>query len=178
MRSTGAQLCAGTQAATAVTQELDSHNAEHAEYWGALAVVADAELAEAQRQDDADRARMRGEAPPADARAGAEAGLHGAVDADIHLMLAGAPAGEGAPCMYGGAGMCCRAGSVGQLRQSHVICIFYRPSGACAYCYSLLRPSCYAAVLALSRDTSAGCSHAPCRRGACTAYMVPGQNTP
>lgn len=71
-------------------QELDNKNAEHAEYWAALAVVAEAELAEAQRQDDADRARLRGEAPALDDRAGAEAGLHTAVDADIHLMLAGA----------------------------------------------------------------------------------------
>ena len=99
-------------------QELDSHNAEHAEYWGALAVVADAELAEAQRQDDADRARMRGEAPPSDARVGAEAGLHGAVDADIHLMLAGAPADEGALCACPRlVSMCCKAGAVGQQRQ-------------------------------------------------------------
>lgn len=87
------------QAARAAAQELDSRNAEHAEYWAALATVAEAELAAAQRQDDADRARLRGEAPPADDHAGGEAGLHGAVDADIHLMLAGAfppraPCGE------------------------------------------------------------------------------------
>jgi hypothetical protein len=64
--------------------------------------VAEAELAAAQRQDDADRARLRGEAPPADDRAGGEAGLHGAVDADIHLMLAGAfpPRAPRGACMH------------------------------------------------------------------------------
>ena len=100
-----------------IMQELDSHNAEHAEYWGALALVADAELAEAQRQDDADRARMRGEAPPPDARAGAEAGLHGAVDADIHLMLAGAPADETVSWVRPAGSVRCSAEAVGSLQR-------------------------------------------------------------
>jgi hypothetical protein len=73
-------------------QALDCKEPEHADFWGALAVVAEAEVAEAARQDEADRARLRGErnvgepdeAPPR------EAGLNAAVDTDIHLLLAGA----------------------------------------------------------------------------------------
>jgi Conserved mid region of cactin len=53
-----------------------------------MAVVAEHELVLAKRQDAADRAHVRGEAPPdADTH---EAGLHSSIDRDVQLMLAGA----------------------------------------------------------------------------------------
>lgn len=59
---------------------------EHVRFWKAMVVVAEHELAEATRQEEIDRARVRGEAPPAHVR---EAGLHGSVDAEVQALIAG-----------------------------------------------------------------------------------------
>jgi hypothetical protein len=68
-------------------QALDGKDPEHKAFWEALSVVADAELKEAVRQEEADRARLRGESAP-DAE-GDRGTLHSAVDTDIHILLAG-----------------------------------------------------------------------------------------
>lgn len=70
-------------------QALDSKDPQHREFWDAMALVAEVELKEAQRQDEADRARLRGEPEPEDRHA-SELGLHSAVDRDINLLLSGA----------------------------------------------------------------------------------------
>lgn len=70
-------------------QDLDVHETEHVEFWGAMRIVADHELGEARRQEEIDRARVRGEAlaPHLVSR---EAGWHASIDADVSVMLAGA----------------------------------------------------------------------------------------
>ncbi|KAK9806113.1 hypothetical protein WJX72_002023 [[Myrmecia] bisecta] len=68
--------------------ELDVHNTEHVEFWKAIDTVCTAELQEAIRQDEIDRARMRGEPPPAKYLK-RETGVHGSVHADVQMMLAG-----------------------------------------------------------------------------------------
>lgn len=69
-------------------QALDGKDAQHREFWDAMAVVAEVEHKEAVRQEEADRARLRGEPEP-DHLQGGELGLHSAVDTDIHLLLSG-----------------------------------------------------------------------------------------
>ncbi|KAL6226591.1 hypothetical protein ACLB2K_000553 [Fragaria x ananassa] len=51
-------------------------------FWKALLVVCDSELVEARRKDAADRARVRGEEPPAERK-----GLHSSVEADVKAVL-------------------------------------------------------------------------------------------
>lgn len=69
-------------------QELDSKDEEHAEFWKAMMVVCNAELELVERQDEIDRARMRGERPASVLMAG-EIGVHASIDTEIHAMLAG-----------------------------------------------------------------------------------------
>ena len=70
-------------------QALDSEDPQHSAWWDALSVVGAAELAVATAQDEADRARLRGEAPPP-LQSTRAAGLHSAIDDDVHAMLGGA----------------------------------------------------------------------------------------
>ena len=58
------------------------------EFWEALRLIADLELAEATKQDKLDWARLRGEKIPAEYRT-QRSGVHEAVDKDIQHMLAG-----------------------------------------------------------------------------------------
>ena len=71
-----------------LSQELDSQDPMHKEFWDALMVIAEVELQEAVKQDELDWARLRGEAIPAKYSV-KEAGLHEAVDSDVQMMLAG-----------------------------------------------------------------------------------------
>ncbi|KAL5545984.1 hypothetical protein UlMin_005671 [Ulmus minor] len=68
--------------------DLDRATPTHIEYWEALMVVCDWELAEARKKDALDRARVRGERPPAELLA-EERGLHPSVEADIKKLLEG-----------------------------------------------------------------------------------------
>lgn len=74
-------------------QELDVQEREHADYWSALAIICQAEEAIAARQDEIDRARLRGDPPPP-APKNHERGLHGAVAADLEIQLAGKSHGQ------------------------------------------------------------------------------------
>ncbi|CAF2310172.1 unnamed protein product [Brassica napus] len=69
---------------------LDSDRATptRVQYWEALIVVCDWELAEARKRDALDRARVRGEEPPAELLA-QERGLHAGVEADVRKLLDG-----------------------------------------------------------------------------------------
>ncbi|KAI4300384.1 hypothetical protein L6164_033770 [Bauhinia variegata] len=68
--------------------DLDRATPTHVEYWEALLVVCDWELAEARKKDALDRARVRGEEPPAELLA-EERGLHSNVEADVKVLLQG-----------------------------------------------------------------------------------------
>ncbi|KAI9122246.1 hypothetical protein K1719_006935 [Acacia pycnantha] len=68
--------------------DLDRETPTHVEYWEALLVVCDWELAEARKKDALDRARVRGEAPPAELLAEGR-GLHASVEADVKNLLQG-----------------------------------------------------------------------------------------
>ena len=68
--------------------ELDALDSSHVPFWRALAVVTDHELATAVKQDEIDRARVRGLPIPAKYLI-REAGWHESLDADVALMLAG-----------------------------------------------------------------------------------------
>ncbi|KAJ1382234.1 Cactin, central domain [Sesbania bispinosa] len=68
--------------------DLDRATPTHVEYWEALLVVCDWELAEARKKDALDRARVRGEEPPAELLA-EERGLHSSVEADVKKLLEG-----------------------------------------------------------------------------------------
>ena len=69
-------------------QELDTQEPQHVEFWEALRLIADLELADAIKQDKLDWARLRGEDVPAEYRS-QRVGVHEAVDTDIQHMLAG-----------------------------------------------------------------------------------------
>ena len=73
-------------------QDLDVHEPQHVDFWAAMRTVADHELGEARRQEQIDRARVRGEAP-APHLVQREAGWHASIDADVTVMLAGTPIG-------------------------------------------------------------------------------------
>jgi hypothetical protein len=77
-------------------QELDSKDEEHAAWWDSLVIVCDQELSMASRQQDADRARLRGYDQP-EVRRLREVGVHSAVDAQISELLSGTPPPP--PCM-------------------------------------------------------------------------------
>ena len=70
-------------------QGMDNKEQEHRDWWAALLTVCEAELTEAIRQDEIDRARHRGEPPPPSAMRPREAGVHVSVEQDIHAFLAG-----------------------------------------------------------------------------------------
>ncbi len=71
------------------SQDLDRHEPQHVDFWQAMALVAEHELQEAERQEEIDRARVRGEEPPPHLTR-REAGWHASIDADVSAMLAGA----------------------------------------------------------------------------------------
>ncbi|XP_030534300.1 cactin [Rhodamnia argentea] len=66
--------------------DLDTETPTHVEYWKALLVVCDWELAEARKKDALDRARVRGEEPPAELLA-EERGIHSRIEADVRDYL-------------------------------------------------------------------------------------------
>ncbi|XP_027349520.1 cactin-like [Abrus precatorius] len=68
--------------------DLDRATPTHVQYWEALLVVCDWELAEAQKKDALDRARVRGEEPPAELLA-EERGLHSSIVPDVKRLLQG-----------------------------------------------------------------------------------------
>ncbi|KAL5983163.1 hypothetical protein ACLOJK_017246 [Asimina triloba] len=68
--------------------DLDRATPTHVEFWEAMMVVCDWELAEARKRDAIDRARVRGEEPPAEVLA-EERGLHASVEADVKNLLEG-----------------------------------------------------------------------------------------
>ncbi|XP_014513749.1 cactin [Vigna radiata var. radiata] len=68
--------------------DLDRATPTHVEYWEALLLVCDWELAEARKKDAIDRARVRGEEPPPELLA-EERGLHYSVEPDVKRLLQG-----------------------------------------------------------------------------------------
>lgn len=68
--------------------ELDRATPTHIEYWEALMLVCNWEIAEARKRDALDRARVRGEEPPAELLA-EERGLHASIDEDVRSLLQG-----------------------------------------------------------------------------------------
>ncbi|ESW34818.1 hypothetical protein PHAVU_001G184000 [Phaseolus vulgaris] len=68
--------------------DLDRATPTHVEYWEALLLVCDWELAEVRKKDALDRARVRGEEPPSDLLA-EERGLHSSVEPDVKRLLLG-----------------------------------------------------------------------------------------
>ncbi|KAK9921106.1 hypothetical protein M0R45_029633 [Rubus argutus] len=67
---------------------LDRATPTHIEYWEALLVVCDWELSEARKKDALDRARVRGEEPPAELLA-EQRGMHSSIEADVKNLLEG-----------------------------------------------------------------------------------------
>ncbi|GLJ21491.1 hypothetical protein SUGI_0396890 [Cryptomeria japonica] len=68
--------------------ELDRATPTHIEYWEALMLVCNWEIAEARKRDALDRARVRGEEPPAELLA-EERGLHASIDEEVRSLLQG-----------------------------------------------------------------------------------------
>ncbi|XP_057983115.1 splicing factor Cactin [Malania oleifera] len=68
--------------------DLDRETPTHVEYWEALLVVCDWELAEARKKDALERARVRGEEPPSQLLA-EERGLHSSIEVDVKNLLQG-----------------------------------------------------------------------------------------
>ncbi|GKV10194.1 hypothetical protein SLEP1_g21599 [Rubroshorea leprosula] len=68
--------------------DLDRATPTHVEYWEALMVVCNWELAEARKKDALDRARVRGERPPAELLV-EERGLHSSIETDVSNLLEG-----------------------------------------------------------------------------------------
>ncbi|KAK9061296.1 hypothetical protein SSX86_018476 [Deinandra increscens subsp. villosa] len=68
--------------------DLDRGTPTHIQYWEALVVVCEWELAEARKKETLDRARVRGEAPPAEVVA-EERGMHSSIEADVKKLLEG-----------------------------------------------------------------------------------------
>ncbi|CAN6444143.1 unnamed protein product [Victoria cruziana] len=73
--------------------DLDTTTSTHVEFWKALMVICDWELAEARKRDALDRARVRGEEPPAELRA-EERGLHSSIEAEVRTLLEGKTCSE------------------------------------------------------------------------------------
>ncbi|KAH9624041.1 hypothetical protein KSS87_008963 [Heliosperma pusillum] len=67
---------------------LDRQTPTHTSYWEGLMVVCEWELGEARRKDAIDRARVRGEQPPAELLA-EERGLHSSIETDVRNFLEG-----------------------------------------------------------------------------------------
>ncbi|KAJ3670132.1 hypothetical protein LUZ60_010456 [Juncus effusus] len=68
--------------------DLDTESPINVEYWEALLTICDWELLDLQKRDILDRARVRGEEPPAEVLA-QERGLHASVEADVKGLLEG-----------------------------------------------------------------------------------------
>eukprot|EP00249_Psilotum_nudum_P018086 c26632_g1_i1 orf=477-2498(-) len=68
--------------------ELDQATQTHIDFWTAMMVVCDWEIAEARKRDALDRARVRGEEPPPEMVA-EELGLHPSIDAEVNGLLQG-----------------------------------------------------------------------------------------
>ncbi|XP_042421272.1 cactin-like [Zingiber officinale] len=68
--------------------DLDTTTPIHIRYWEALMVVCNWELAEAQKKDAIDRARVRGEQPPPEVLV-EERGLHSSIEVDVKNLLEG-----------------------------------------------------------------------------------------
>ncbi|KAK9124022.1 hypothetical protein Sjap_013624 [Stephania japonica] len=68
--------------------DMDRATPTHIEYWEALLVVCDWELAEARKRDTLDRARVRGEQPPSELLA-EERGLHSSIETEVKNLLQG-----------------------------------------------------------------------------------------
>ncbi|KAL5709683.1 hypothetical protein ACHQM5_020343 [Ranunculus cassubicifolius] len=68
--------------------DLDRATTTHIEFWEALMVVCDWELAEARKKDALARAKMRGEQLPADLLA-EQRGLHSSIETDVKNLLEG-----------------------------------------------------------------------------------------
>eukprot|EP00252_Welwitschia_mirabilis_P015341 TRINITY_DN3371_c0_g1_i1.p1 TRINITY_DN3371_c0_g1~~TRINITY_DN3371_c0_g1_i1.p1 ORF type:complete len:672 (-),score=177.94 TRINITY_DN3371_c0_g1_i1:244-2259(-) len=68
--------------------ELDRATQTHVDFWEALMVVCDWEIAEARKRDALDRARVRGEQPPSELVA-EERGLHATIDEEVRSLLEG-----------------------------------------------------------------------------------------
>ncbi|KAJ0963232.1 hypothetical protein J5N97_028354 [Dioscorea zingiberensis] len=66
--------------------DMDRATPTHIEFWEALMTVCNWELGEARRREALDRARVRGEEPPAEILA-EERGLHSSIEADVKLLL-------------------------------------------------------------------------------------------
>jgi hypothetical protein len=75
-------------------QSLDYKNPERKDFWDALMVVAEAELKEARKQDDIDRARLRGMREP-DQDTREDTAVQAAVDMDVQIFLTGEPSFPG-----------------------------------------------------------------------------------
>ncbi|KAI3888887.1 hypothetical protein MKX03_036071 [Papaver bracteatum] len=73
--------------------DLDRATPSHTGYWEPLLVVCDWELAEARKRDALDRARVRGEQPPAELLA-EERGLHSSIEEDVKKLLHGKTSSE------------------------------------------------------------------------------------
>lgn len=69
-------------------QSLDYKNPERKDFWDALMIVAEAELKEARKQDEVDRARLRGMREP-DQDAREDTAVQAAVDMDVQIFLTG-----------------------------------------------------------------------------------------
>lgn len=89
-------------------QSLDYKNTERKEFWDALMVVAEAELKEARKQDEVDRARLRGMREP-DQDAREDRSVQAAVDTDVQIFLTGESSLELSTC-------CMPAGCIRKLR--------------------------------------------------------------
>lgn len=68
--------------------DLDRATQTHVDFWEALLVVCDWELAEGRKKDALDRARVRGEEPPAELLV-EQRGLHSSIEADVKSLLQG-----------------------------------------------------------------------------------------
>ncbi|XP_025888925.1 splicing factor Cactin [Solanum lycopersicum] len=73
--------------------DLDRETPLHIQYWEALLVVCDWELAEARRREAMDKARVRGEELPHELLA-EERGLHSSIETDVKSLLQGKGYGE------------------------------------------------------------------------------------
>ncbi|KAJ6797638.1 cactin isoform X2 [Iris pallida] len=73
--------------------DLDRATPTHIEFWEALMVVCNWELAEARKRDALDRARVRGEQPPAEILA-EDRGMHSSIEADVKSLLEGKTSSE------------------------------------------------------------------------------------
>ncbi|KAJ8753974.1 hypothetical protein K2173_001872 [Erythroxylum novogranatense] len=73
--------------------DMDRKTQTYVDYWEALLVVANWELAEARKKDAVDRAKVRGEQLPAELLA-EERGLHSSIETDVRDLLEGKSSSE------------------------------------------------------------------------------------